>query len=108
MLGTSKKDGGKGKHEFLGKGKDTANKIQESLHGKRKDAMLEKDASKHDTMLGENTRKKDVGKGNDKAKQGGGKGKDKTKQGGGKGKDTPKQDAAKGPKPLLKYLIPAA
>jgi hypothetical protein len=30
MLGTSKKDGGKGKHEVVGKGKDTANKIQES------------------------------------------------------------------------------
>ena len=30
MLGTSKKDGGKGKHEVVGKGKDTANKIQGS------------------------------------------------------------------------------
>ncbi len=30
MLGTSKKDGGKGKHEVVGKGKDSANKIQES------------------------------------------------------------------------------
>ena len=38
MPGTSKKDGGKGKYKVVGKEKDTANKIQESLNGKRKDA----------------------------------------------------------------------
>jgi hypothetical protein len=48
MLGTSKKNGGKGKHLDVGKGTDTANKIQDSILGKRA-------AAKRDAMLGENT-----------------------------------------------------